>query len=80
MKRTTLFECLNNLENKHFLIRRTNWDKKTWGKANEYEVAQHLYYFKPIAEDEIEEKNIKDNNNNDNTNGSNRVSFAQRTI
>ncbi len=70
VKRTTLFECLNRLENKHFLIRRINWDKKTWGKANEYEIAQHLHYFKPIVEDENEEKNIKDNNNNDNTNGS----------
>lgn len=70
VKRSTLFEALNRLENKHFLIRRINWDKKTWGKANEYEVAQHLNYFKPFEEDEIEEKNTDVNNNNEKINGS----------
>lgn len=62
VKRSMLFYCLDSLENKHFLIRRINWNKKTWGKANEYEVAQNLNYFKPIVEDEKEEKNIKDIN------------------
>lgn len=70
VKRSTLFEALNRLENKHFLIRRINWDKKTWGKANEYEVAQHLNYFKPVEEEEKEEKNTDDNNINGSINGS----------
>lgn len=70
VKRRKLFYCLNSLEKKHFLIKRLNWDKGTFGKANEYEVAQHLYYFKPIEDDEIEEKITSDTNINEKINGS----------
>lgn len=70
VKRRMLFYCLNSLEKKHFLIKRLNWDKGTFGKTNEYEVAQHLYYFKPVEETEIEEKNTNDININEEINGS----------
>lgn len=81
VKRSTLFYCLDSLENKHFLIRRINWEKGTFGKANEYEVAQHLYHFKPLSPVEDEENEHEKNdenvhsegsalNNNENINGS----------
>lgn len=56
IKRRMLFHCLNALEKKFFLIRRLNWGKGTFGKTNEYEVAQHLNYFKPFEKDENQEK------------------------
>jgi hypothetical protein len=70
VKRSTLFKCLSTLENVHFLINRVNWDKKTWGQANEYEVAHNLYYFKPIEIEESEENPPDVINNNGITNGS----------
>lgn len=47
VKRRMLFHCLKTLEEKYFLIQRLNWDKGTFGKTNEYQVAQTLNYFKP---------------------------------
>lgn len=52
VKRSMLFYCLDSLEKKHFLIKRLNWSKGTFGKTNEYEVAQHLHYFKPVEQEE----------------------------
>ena len=67
VKRRMLFHCLNSLEKKFFLIRRLNWEKGTFGKTNSYEVAQHLFYFKPL---EIEEKTPDVINTNEEINGS----------
>ena len=70
VKRSMLFYCLDSLENKYFLIRRLNWEKGTFGYTNEYEVAQHLYYFKSNEIEESEENTPDDININGITNGS----------
>ena len=48
--RRSVATSIKELEQIHFLIRRTNWENFKYGKTNDYEVSRTLNYFKQIEE------------------------------